>query len=146
MIEGLLIAAGPVLIKEIYSRILPFNVYANVGIFIASIYLYTLIVLTYRCKFKTKDKPNFSYTKALYSVIPFVVYYAARIILEYLPPTPITFLASNILSKTIVLFLVAYIAYYQQLRYVFDDCFEDTFLDKIIKFFKSIWNTITGIF
>lgn len=139
MIEGLLIAAGPVILKELLKSALPFNMYANIGIFLACIYIYTLIVLTYRCKFKTKDKPDFSYTKAMKFVLPFLGWYAVRIALDYMPPNPITLQVGFLMNRIIIFYIFVYILYYQALRIAFDDCFEDSLIDKIRKFFSNLF-------
>jgi hypothetical protein len=145
MLEGILISAGPLVLKEVYNKILPeTNIYYKLGILIVSIYLYTLAVLTYRCKYKTESKPKIDFIKAFYVILVFIIYYAIIIALSY-ATTPITSIIKNLLSKSIVFFLISYLVYYNSLQASHPDCFEESLLSKIFGFIGSIFGFIGDI-
>jgi hypothetical protein len=142
MLEGLIISAGPLLIKEIFNAILPeMNLYLKIGMLLVSIYIYTLIILTYRCKFKTPSKPTIKFSNALYPTLVFLVYYVALIVMSYIPHFVVQ-RVRGILSFSIVYFLISWLVYYNMLQASHPDCFEMSIVAKIFGFIGGILGKI----
>lgn len=146
MLEGLIISAGPLVIKEIFNNILPeVNFYLKIGMLLASIYLYTLIILTYRCKFRTATKPVINFTSALYPTMVFAVYYIALIVMSYVPHFAVQRIR-GILSFSIVYFLISWLVYYNMLQASHPDCFDVSIVARILGYFGKIFGFIGGLF
>jgi L-asparagine transporter-like permease len=135
MLEGLILSAGPAVLRSVLNSILPdLNFYIKLSMLLLSIYIYTIFVLMYRCKYKTNSKPEISFVNSMYPVLPFIVYYIVVIGMSYVPHFAVQRI-KFILSTTIVFYLITYIFWYTSVKLSHPDCFEKSFLQKILDFF-----------
>jgi hypothetical protein len=141
MIEGLILGGLPIAIREGYKRLTKIeNPYVNTAIMLLLLYIYALLVLTYRCKFRSDNK-KIEFAKSLYALIPFVAYYVAYYVSDYTGPV-----AKRIIKSNLAFFIVGYFFFLTSLQLSNPDCFETNLLSRILGYFSKAWNFLTGIF
>ena len=135
--EAFLFSLGPPVIKGFTGiQSLQENL-----MFLAAVAVFTYVYLMYRCKYKTEKKPDVNIKKTLAAMTPIIIYcialFAMLTILQY-RFIPYVFLAYNITSLTLALWVVSLVLFYPSVRLSHGDCFPSIL--------GGIWSWIKGIF
>lgn len=135
--EAFLFSLGPVFIKGFTG--LPTDIYSSM-MFLGAMTIYTYVYLLYRCKYKTENKPNVNLKKTIASLTPFFIWTISMFVLATILSfsfQPYIFLAYNLISTTIALWIISFFFYYPSVRLSHGDCFPSVF--------SSIWGFIKAL-
>jgi hypothetical protein len=142
------------LVAPITATFTGVNKLKGILIFLAVMTTLTYVFLFYRCKLRTKandqgKKPSIKFKSALFASLIWVLYigilFVAKIVSSR-SPNPITGLYVWLAGSFIVFFLVSWIVYYNYMRVTHEDCFEESLLTKILKWFGNVFKRFLCIF